>query len=122
MTVQELLNAVDELKPNQYLTARKIEWLNEIETKVYNEIIKTHEGADDISFIGYTTSDTETELLVADGYAGLYIDYLFTKIDYYNSDIDKFTNSAMMFTSSFEDYANYYNRTHMPLQNNKITI
>ncbi len=120
--VVDLLNMIDELKPNQYSEANKLEWLNEIETKIFNEIIKTHEGADGISFTRYTTNDKEKALLVADGYTGIYIDYISSKIDYFNSEIDKFTNSALMFNSSYEDYANCYNRTHIPLQTNYIKI
>jgi hypothetical protein len=36
------------------------------------------------------------------------------QIDYHNGEYDKYNNAIDMFTTAYEGYKNYYNRTHMP--------
>ena len=36
------------------------------------------------------------------------------QIDYYNCEYDKYNNAVDSFNAVYEDYRNYYNRTHMP--------
>lgn len=43
MTIAEVLAEVDEIKPNQYDDALKIQWISRLEGKIYSEIINTHE-------------------------------------------------------------------------------
>ena len=63
-------------------------------------------------FNGYTVEDMNTELLVCDSYADLYVDYVFAMIDYVNQELDRYSNSMMMFNEKYKDFKNYYNRTH----------
>lgn len=44
MTIQELLDRVDLMKPNHFSEEQKIRWLSELEGRVVNEIIMTHEN------------------------------------------------------------------------------
>ena len=36
------------------------------------------------------------------------------QIDYTNGEYDKYNNSAEMYNTAWQAYANYYNRNHMP--------
>lgn len=46
MTINEVIQAVDSLKPNSYSELEKIQWLSELDGTIKAEIIDTHEGAD----------------------------------------------------------------------------
>lgn len=118
MTILEAINLTDSLKHNAYESHYKVSWLSQLDWKVFNEIIKTHEGYDGAEFIPY---DDETvletaELLIAEPYCGdIYNYYLQMMIDRENGEIGKYNQSAMLFNAAFQDYANWYNRTHMPV-------
>ena len=43
MTIREVLETVDRLKPNQYGSADKLRWLSELDGAVYREILTQHE-------------------------------------------------------------------------------
>lgn len=47
MTIEQVLAQVDEIKPNTYDDNTKILWLSELDGRIWQEIIKTHEGAEE---------------------------------------------------------------------------
>lgn len=116
MTINELISEVDELKPNQYGDDQKIKWINKLEGTIVKEIIKTHEPDEelgDVEFTEYTeTTNMDTELVVKAPYTDLYKFYLFSMIDMHNEEYDRYQNSAQMFNASYQEFANYWNRTH----------
>lgn len=136
MTINELLAEVDELKPNAYTDAQKVRWINVVEGRIVNEIIKTHlpnpeelpeeEIVEDNSkaavmkgiyidgeFKGYTElTNIDTELIAVEPYTELYKYYLFSMIDMHNEEYDRYQNSALMFNETYQSFANYWNRTH----------
>lgn len=116
MQLGTLFAEVDELKPSQYDDTVKLKWLNEVETRIVREIIETHEpdtALAELDFVGYT-NDTplETELIAKEPYATLYKYYLFSMIDLTNEESDRYQNDAILFNQAYQDFANYWNRTH----------
>lgn len=116
MTINELISEVDELKPNQYGDKQKIKWINKLEGTIVTEIIKTHEPDEklgDVEFTEYTEmTNMDTELVVKEPYTDLYKFYLFSMIDMHNEEYDRYQNSSQMFNASYQEFANYWNRTH----------
>lgn len=116
MNIAKLISMCDELKPNQYDTEQKTQWLSEIEATVIDEILNQAEG-NEIKFEGYDYNiDSGKELLVPDAYADLYLNYLMAKIDYFNAEYGRYNNSMTMFNLSYDRFAAYYIRNHMPKQ------
>lgn len=116
MTILEAINRIDAIKPNGYGQPDKIRWLSTLDGIIKREIIDTHEGADGVSFEGYTENTILTkELLVPAPYDEIYLRYLETQIDYANGEYGKYNNSMSMYNTAYTAYANYYNRTHMPI-------
>lgn len=116
MTIIEAINEIDALKQNTYTQLDKVKWLSRLDWIVKNEIIDTHEGAEGITFNGYTDdTDVGTELLIQSPYDEVYIRWMEMQIDYANGEYNKYNNSMQMFQSAYSSYYNYYNRTHMPL-------
>lgn len=116
MKIVEAITRIDGWKHNTYTQADKVAWLSMLDGKVKSLVIDTHEGGEDVSFTPYdATTDLNTELLIGAPYAEeLYMRWLEAQIDYYNGEFDKYNNSIETFNAVYADYANYYNRTHMP--------
>ena len=118
MTIIEAIEKIDSLKPNAYSQSDKISWLSDLDQMIKNEIIDSHEGADEILFNGYTDdTDIKTELLVPAPYDAVYMSWLEARIDYANGEYGKYNNSTVMFNKDYSNFNNYYNRNHMPLGN-----
>ena len=123
MTIREALEKVDKLKPNQFEDAEKVRWLNDLDAMIKADIIDTHEGAELVTFDGYDEdTDADTELLVPSPYSDIYLHYLFAQIDFNNAEYTRYNNAISMFNSKYIDFAAHYNRTHLPLQPNSITL
>lgn len=125
MTVGEVLALTDEIRPNAFDENLKITWLSELEGRIFNDIILTHEHdlveneegeLVEPTFAGYDETSENEELIAPDTYADLYRNYLFTMMDYSNGETERYTNSMLMFNNSFQQYADWFNRTHKPIQ------
>lgn len=116
MTISEAISRTDDVKPNAYPEAKKILWLSELDGMIKAEIIDTHHDGEHITFAGYDIdTDVTTKLLAPAPYDVLYLRYLEMKIDYSNGEYNKYNNSLSMFNAAYTAFANFYNRTHMPI-------
>ena len=116
MKIIDAIIGIDALKHNTYTQTDKLQWLSRLDWMVKKHIIDTHEGADAVTFTGYDDStDIQTELLVPAPYDEVYLRWMEAQIDYHNGEYGKYNNAVDMFTTSYEAYQNYYNRTHMPV-------
>jgi hypothetical protein len=119
MTLMAAMHRADALKPNSYSNEEKIKWLSILDGLIKTKIIDTHEGGEDVVFNGYEDdSDLTTELLVPAPYDDIYIHWLTMQIDLTNGEYARYNNSAMVYNNSYHEFADYYNRTHMPLGKN----
>ena len=119
MTLQAMLDKIDEMKPNTMSTTLKIGYISQIEGKIHNEILMKHEhDEEDETCPTYdeNTNRNTTELLVPDAYADVYLYYVKTKIDEQNQEEDKENNDQIRFANAWDDFSNYWTREHMPLQ------
>ena len=116
MTVQDAIDRVDVLAPNQYDAAQKMRWLSDLDGRIYREVIVTHHGnfyGTDVPDGGYT--DGGEELLVKEPYASdLYENYLLSRIADRNAEVTKYNQFATLFNEAYLSFCNRYNRTHMP--------
>lgn len=65
---------------------------------------------------------SDTVLIVPDPYSELYLHYLAAQIDYSNAEITRHANSVAMFEAALSQFANMFNRTHMPAQRAYVRI
>lgn len=113
MTIKEMIDKTDALKPNQYSAADKMDWLSDLDGRIMQEVILRHEhGVDLPVFSRYT--DATAELLVEDTYSDLYVYYLMAQIDFYNAEYIRYNNSSAAFNQAYADYARNYHQRHMP--------
>lgn len=117
MTIKECIDIVDNIKPNQYTVADKVNWLTFVDMTIINDVLKTHEGYDgryDL-FEGYSPDKLTASLVVPTPYDRLYTAYLSMQIDRLNGETAKYNNSASLYNTYLLEYKRYYNKTHMPL-------
>lgn len=117
MKIIEAINSLDALKFNTYSQDDKVEWLSRLDSMVKRQIIDNHEGADAVSFSGYTAdTPTDTILLVSAPYDEVYLRWMEAQIDYHNGEYDKYNNAIIMFNTAFEAYQKHYISAHKPVQ------
>ena len=115
MTIIETINRIDILKPNTYSPETKTYWLSNLDGIVFENIIKTHEGAEVKEFNGYTAeTPLDTILLIPAPYDDIYLKWLEAQIDYANGEYDKYNNIIVAYNNAYSEFERYYNRTHMP--------
>lgn len=130
MTVAEAIAMVDELKPNMFEVTEKVLWLSRLDLRIKRQIIDTHEyndGEEEIELDGYECDEDsdgnpvapDTELLLPEPYAEMYIHWLEAQIDYYNMEYDGFNAANALFNSNWEEFRNDYNSSHMPVTQTK---
>lgn len=122
MTIEQVIAAVDAQRiGNPYMTDEKVKWLSDVEGVIWNEIVQTHENPDGYEFDGYTAStDGDTQLIAGDMYADLYMYYVLAQIDRSQQEYAKYNVDVSQYNALFQQFAAYYNRTHLPLQPNSI--
>ena len=85
----------------------------EIKYKEAKEHIKATRH--DIYFAGYDPdTDLNAELIAPAPYDDLYLRWLEAQIDYANGEYGKYNNAITMYNSAYAEFANHYNRHHMP--------
>lgn len=117
ITVGEVLSLVDSIKPNTRTAEEKTLWLNNIDRMVFEEIIKAHEGFEDIEFNGYDENTPQDQALLIPKHYGadIYRFYIETQIDLANAEYSKYNTSMQLFQMAYNNYAQAYTREHMPL-------
>lgn len=96
-------------------------WLSEIENTVIVEICAVHDGDHNRELM--TGDDDGDRILTApEPYCRLYVNFLVMKSDLFLRDIPQYVNSATVFAESYKDFADWYNRTYMPMSATAITL
>lgn len=121
MNIQEALDMADQMKPNMMSRQTKIGFLQEIDQKIYTEILLTHEHEEEEEVLPEYDTDTDdgTELLVPDPYSSLYPFWIMSRIDLLNQELDKFNNDRALFENAYNEMHDWWNRTKMPVQRNR---
>lgn len=113
MKVQEILTEVQELKPHQYNDDLLIRWLNDIEQRIYTQILSNYIYEEELeAYVPLTEDNMERELCIKEMYTDVYKFYLFAMIDFYNNETARYQNSYAMYNVTYQEFANYWNRTH----------
>lgn len=122
MTLAELIAYVDQIRPNAYDKDMKTGWVNEIEHKVYDQVVHKAVGNIKTDPTPYLYDmDNETELLVDDTHRNVYVTYLLAQMDYANMELDRYNADAAMHQAAWQDYAAEYRRNHLP-ESHELTV
>ena len=116
MTTLEVLERVERDRPGETTRPEMLKWLSQLDGKWYDQMVKTHEGAELVKRPGPYVDGVEEELLIAPPYDEVYVHYLYSKIDYRLGEIDRYDNSVTLFHDSWLEARKAYHREHMPLR------
>lgn len=115
MTIDQAIARLDDVKFNSWPRELKISWLSELDSKIFLQIIKTHENGVE-KFSGYTENTSgDTVLLVPEPFDSVYLRWMEAQVDYLNGEYEKYNSSITMFNVAFAQFENYYHANHMPL-------
>ena len=122
MTINEAIARVDDLRDNDVRTDIKISCLQMVDQQVYEEIIKTREGADAVTFPDYSDNDNNGErvLLVPPPYDMLYVYRLEAEICYRSEEIDRQANALTRYNELMDAFAKKYAREHRSLPHTPV--
>lgn len=104
MTIQALIQKVQEEKPNTFGDEKLLGFINEVEEDVSEELREEDE------FTPYTEVD-DTELKAPAPYDKLYVSYLKSQIDYANEEYPSYQLNAEQHVQDFGDFADWVVRT-----------
>ncbi|MBO5895803.1 MAG: hypothetical protein J6Q83_00765 [Clostridia bacterium] len=119
MTLYDAISLFDKEHPNNADFSLKVQWLSQLEHKVYAEMLSPR-GAGD--FTGYTLETPQnTTLAVPDAFCEVYVYYLKMCLDLHNGEIDRFNNSAVLFNRAYKELFDYINRSKRVVNSSRIT-
>lgn len=112
MTVNEIIAQVDRSRPNGIDRLQKIKYLSSVDEYIYQSIIQTRKGGEEIACPKYGEGDGGAVLLAPSPYDELYFYFLEAKIYYETREIKKYANSMAMYNQTMSEYTAWYFRNH----------
>ena len=118
MTLQEVLDITDEMKPNMMARYLKIKYIKEIEQLIHAEIVLKHEHAEALEAKPEYDENTDpgTVLLVPEPYSMVYVYWLMSKIDIQNQEDARYNVDRAHFENAYDTMSDWWTREHMPVQ------
>lgn len=110
MTIKEVIEKTDRLRPNSFSRVEKTDWLTDFENRIYNEIYSLHKC--DVPFTDTAEMTEATELFVPSPYDELYTLFLCSMVDYSNAEYDRYNNDMLMLDSLYGDFERFWHSTH----------
>lgn len=126
MKISEVLDRVQQLKPNTIGDDIIRSFIEECDRKVYTEIVaKDYPNEGEIiqpENERYPFGGKDVELLAKDEYASLYLYYAMAQIDFLNSEYERYNNETIRFNNEFEAFSAWYTSTHKSKMPSKLKV
>lgn len=113
-TFAEIIERVDQNKPNAFEQLEKLRWLTELNGKIATEVMMMS-----ITGVRNLPKDKEAlkcEPLVSFPYEDLYDRYLEAKIDYHNGEFNSYQNSMEAYNAAYSGFVNWFLNAYDPVQ------
>ena len=129
MTIREIIESLN--NPNALSDKEKIRRLSELDVQIYEDIIQRHEGAEvymvdngdgTYSERVFPYTEDSQQLIAPQRFSKMYEAYLRAEIALRNDELDRYANELQLFQSAYSSFNAWYNETHMPIHNAKITV
>ncbi|MDR2513850.1 MAG: hypothetical protein LBD02_01415 [Christensenellaceae bacterium] len=114
MTVREAVALFDQEYPNTASDSQKLRWLNDLDGRVFTDVIMAHEHEDGIAFTPYDSTEASyaRELLVTGPHVRIYLPWMQAQYDFSQMNIPRYNVNISAFQSDFSDFQAWYTRTH----------
>ena len=107
MTVKEVIETVDALRPSEIAAEDKRRWLYRLESRIYEDLYVTHEHEE----IRFTETENDE----------IYILYLCSLIDFYHAEYERYANDNALFEALYESCCRFWNSRHISCVRTEIT-
>lgn len=113
--IRDIIQLVDEMKPNAFTEQVKLAWIAELDGKVGANVMLMSIGDLRQMDYGYPAA-LDYETLVEFPHDSMYQHWLEAKIDYANGEYNKYQNSMEQFNAHYGDYVRWFARNYEPAQ------
>ena len=108
MTMNEVIEYVDRVKPNAYSEDEKYRWIANLEGLISREVKGEEEPVYSLP------EDADKPLQVCSPYDEIYALYVMAQIDFHNREYNNYNNTALMFGELLDKYKAWYIQNHNP--------
>ena len=105
MKIEKLIALVDELKENTLHEETKINWINEVEGRVFCELYKKHPS----DFSPHFSMDDE--ISVPEPYVRMFTAYILGMIAFAAGEFDAYSRAMIDYETVFSEYARFLLRS-----------
>ena len=110
MTYDEVISAIDKVRPNTAAIPAKRAWITVLESKIHDHMT---------SFSECDVNVSHDSLLLGEEYLDMYVYYAVSMIDLENQDIAMYNNSCAFFNEMFESWQKKWRRENLPIARRK---
>ena len=104
MTVKELIDHVDKIRPNKFDFETKLLWINQVEAKCQSEILRVS-----VQSIKLLEGEDDT-LTVPFAYIAAYVYYVMAMMDIFGGEFEKYNLSSAAYNAEIKNYAKWVAR------------
>ena len=107
MTIREVIEKVNDIRPNAVSDVYKLNAINKLEAMVQTEILR-------IPFMeqaSYSLSDMDVKLIIPTPYDTLYEKYLTAEVDLEQSEYEAYQNDFVLFNKEYQEFGAFVMRT-----------
>lgn len=113
MTIAEIIEQVDDVKPNSFSEETKVRWLNSLEGRIQTEVMLM-EANEVRPYVWPECKDFEP--LLEAPYDDLYGMWLTAQIDLGNGEYSKYQNSMAVFNATYGGFVRWFAGRYEPAQ------
>jgi len=115
MKISDVINWVDEVKPNAFPDPVKVEWLSALDGRIAANVFLL--APLEMEMLPYVyPRDMDMELLVHPPHDDIYSLWLQAKVDEANGEYKKFHNTSQIFNAHYTDFVRWFADTYNPAQ------
>lgn len=120
-TFKEIIDLVDESKPNAFTNAKKFRWLADLNGRIGTDVFLL--GIEEIRALPHKyPEDADCETLVGYPHDGLYEYYLEAQIDAANGEYDHYQNSMELYNESYNNFVRWFCSVYRPAQGGGVEM
>ena len=114
-TIQEIIERVDERKPNAFSQKAKMAWIAELDGKIAVDVMLMN--INDVRRFNYAYPDNlSSEPLIEFPHDSIYDLWLGAKIDFENGEYTKYQNSMEQYNAHYNNFVHWFASTYEPAQ------
>lgn len=115
MTIREIIEQVDDTKPNAFSQKTKMAWIAELDGSIAASVMLMNiVEAQQLRYI--YPADLDSEPLVGFPHDGIYVHWLRAKIDDANGEAEKYENSMAQYNAHYGAFVRWFAATYEPAQ------